>query len=373
MELMQLESLGKYELDTPALLIDLDVLERNISVMADYFKGVKAGLRPHIKTHKTPIIAHKQLQAGAMGITCQKLGEAEVMAAAGIRDILIANQIVGACKIRRLVNLAKHANVIAGVDNLENAKSLSSAALKKGIKLNVAMEISMGRCGVEAGKPALALAKEIVKLKGLRFRGIWEHGAGWPDRYTKFEDRKRVHTEALKPFLETKDMLEDAGIDVEIVSGGYTATYNITAEIPGMTEVQPGSYVFMDRAYKALEGLGPFDCALTVLTTVISRPARDRAITDAGLKAVTPESGTNYSDLILPQVKDAEGIELYLLSEEHGWLRLKNPSRDVEVGDKLELIPSHCCTTVNLHDRFYGIRDGKLETIWDISARGKVT
>ena len=165
---MSIVGLDKYELDTPSLLIDLEVMDRNISTMADYYKGVGVGLRPHVKPHKCPIIAHKQLEAGAVGITCQKLGEAEVMANAGIRDILVANQIANQQKLNRLIGLARHSDVIVGVDNLENAKQISSAASKKGIKINIAMEVSGGRCGVEAGKPAVSFSRGMGKLRGDR-------------------------------------------------------------------------------------------------------------------------------------------------------------------------------------------------------------
>ena len=362
---MSVVGLDKYELDTPSLLIDLDLLEGNISTMADYYKGVDVGLRPHVKPHKCPIIAHKQLEAGAVGVTCQKLGEAEVMANAGIRNILIANQIANKQKLNRLMGLARHSDVIVGVDNLGNAKQISGAASEKGIKINVLMEIAGGRCGVEAGKPAVALAREVDKLKGLRFRGIWFHkGLG---SYKKWEERREAHLELLRPVMESKKMIEDAGIGVEIVSTGSTSTYNISPEIPGVTEVQPGKYVFMDRDYKSLEGVEPFNYALTILATVISRPSRDRAIIDVGLKS----RGSNYGAMILPLVKEMEGVEVTRFSAEHGHLKLESPSGELKVGDKLELIPSNCGTTANLYDEYIGLRDGRVEVIWPILARGK--
>lgn len=365
MNAMSLVGLDKYELDTPSLLIDLEIMDRNISAMADYYEGVRVDLRPHVKPHKCPIIAHKQLEAGAIGITCQKLGEAEVMASAGIRNILIANQIANKQKLHRLIGLARHSDVIVGVDSLKNARQISNAASERGIKVNIAMEISGGRCGVEAGEPAISLARELVKLRGLRFRGIWFHkGLG---RYKQVEERRKAHFELLRPVIETKDMIEDAGIDVEIVSTGSTGTYNISPEVPGVTEVQAGKYVFMDRVYKTSEGLEPFDYALTILATVISRPSRDRAIIDVGLKS----RGGNYGALVLPLVKDLEGVELIRFSAEHGHLKLESPSRELKVGDKLELIPSNCGTTANLYDEYIGVRNDSVEVVWPISARGK--
>jgi D-serine deaminase-like pyridoxal phosphate-dependent protein len=365
---MQLDELltGTYkeQLDTPILLIDLDVMESNIAKMADYFRGVDAELRPHTKTHKTPILAHKQIEAGAIGVTCAKLGEAEVMVAGGIRDVLIANEIVPHQKIARLVNLARHADVMVAVDDFRNVENLSQAAQGKGARLRVLIEVDIGmkRCGVPPGEPALRLAQKVSESKGLFFAGLMGyegHTVTIPD----FDERKRRTEEGLALLMETKELIERSGLEVGIVSGGGTGTYNITGQFPGMTEVQAGSYIFMDSSYRKV--LKDFGCALTVLTTVISRPTRDRAIIDAGMKTVTKESG-------LPEIKGIDGAELIHLSEEHGKLDLSNCDADLKPGDKLELIPSHGCTTINLHDRFYGIRDGRLESIWDIAGRGKV-
>lgn len=360
---MSIVGIDKYKLDTPSLLIDLAVMERNISKMADYFNSVKADLRPHVKTHKSPIIAHKQIEAGGRGITCQTLDEAEVMVNAGIKDVLITNQIANEHKINRLIGLAKHSNVIIGIDNLKNAQHISKAAFQNGIEINVALEIYAGRCGVRAGTPALTLAKEISKCKGLRIRGIWFHKG--LRSFKNFKERRAAHLELLKPVMETKDMLENDGIDVEIISAGATATYNITSEVQGVTEVQAGSYVFMDREYKSLEGMDLFGCALTILTTIISRPNRDIAIIDVGLKS----RGSNYGVLIPPLVKDIKGVEVTRFSAEHGHLQITSPSKELEVGDKLELIPSNCGTTVNMYEKYIGIRDGRVEVIWPILAR----
>jgi D-serine deaminase-like pyridoxal phosphate-dependent protein len=362
---MTIIGLDMYELDTPSLLLDLDIMDKNISTMSDYYKGVEMGLRPHFKPHKCPIIAHKQIEAGAIGITCQKLGEAEVMAFTGIQNILIANQIANDNKIKRLVNLARYNNVSVGIDDLKNAEQISSAASNKGIKVNVLVEIYGGRCGVDAGGPALSLVKDIVKLKGLRFRGIFFHkGVG---SHKIYEERKRVHIKLLEPVIETKDIIEDAGIDVEILSAGATATYNITPSIAGITDVQAGKYVFMDRVYKEIEGMEPFDYALTILATIISRPSNDRAIIDVGLKS----RGGNYGALIPPLVKNIEGVELTKFSAEHGHLKIEDSNKDLEVGDKIELIPSNCGTTANIYDEYIGIRDGVVEVVWPISARGR--
>jgi len=358
-----MKDVHKYDIDTPTLLVDLDVMEENILKMASFFSNAKSNLRPHAKTHKTPIIAHKQLEAGASGIACQKLGEAEIMAESGIKDILVTNQVVGEHKIWRLVNLAKHSGVIVAVDSIENMRSLSLAASGKRTKLDVVIEVNVGmnRCGVEPGKPTLSFAKKMLECKGLEFRGLmgYEGHAVFIDDYRKREIECK---KAMNLLIKTKDMLQDAGVNVEIASAGGTGTYNITGKYPGVTEVQAGSYVLMDARYKKV--VPEFGCALTLLCTVISRPARDRLVIDAGMKSISQEFGKPY-------VKGIEELEIVHLSEEHGILKLKNPAIEMNVGDKLELIPSHVCTTMNLHDKLYGIRDDQVETIWLIAARGR--
>ncbi len=354
----------KEEIDTPALLIDLDVFEANIRTMADFFKTVNAELRPHAKTHKTPIIAHKQLEAGAIGITCAKLGEAEAMVHAGIRDVLIANQVVGSQKIARLINLSKNSEIMVAVDDTDNVDQLSAAAEAKGVTLRVLIEVStgMGRCGAMPGEPTLTLAQHILKSKGLKFEGLMGyegHTVARPDLI----ERKIETGKAVELLIDTKHFLEDNGIAVGIMSGGGTGTHAITGSYPEMTEIQAGSYVFMDSTYHNVEGVGErFPCSLTLLTTVVSRPEPTRVIVDSGMKVLTKEFG-------IPQPL-AEGLEMRGLSEEHGTMDAE-PSVDLKPGDKVEILPSHCCTTVNLHDRYYGVRNGIVESVWEIAARGK--
>ncbi len=353
----------KEQLDTPVLLLDLDIMESNIAKMANYIRGVNAELRPHTKTHKTPILAHKQIQAGAIGVTCAKLGEAVEMVASGIKDILIANEIVTPQKIARLMGLAKHADMMVAVDDPVNVENLSQAAQAKDVKLRVLIEVDIGmkRCGTMPGKPALELAQKVLKSKNLIFAGLMGyegHTVTTPD----FQERKQKTEESLALLVGTKDLLEQNGIEVKIVSGGGTGTYNITGQYPGITEIQAGSYIVMDSFYRNV--LQDFDCALTVLTTVISRPAKDRIVTDAGIKALTKEG--------IPEIKGIPGLEVTGLSEEHGKLKVIDLNLDLKPGDKIEMIPNHCCTTINLHDRYYGIRDGYLEAIWDIAGRGKI-
>ena len=356
----------KTELDTPALLIDLDKMEANIQTMANYFRTVNADLRPHVKTHKTPIIAHKQIAAGAIGVTCAKLGEAEAVIHAGIRDVLIANQVVGAQKIARLINLAKHSEIMVAVDNAENVQAISEAAAAKGATGRMLIEVNIGmdRCGVEPGKPTLALAEQIHQHPNVVFEGLMGY-EGHTVAKPNHAERNTAAREAMQRLVDTKHYLEKHNVEVPIMSGGGTGTCNITGSISEMTEVQAGSYVLMDSTYRNVEGIGDhFDCALSVLATVVSRPSPNRVIVDTGLKVLAKEFG-------IPQPVGVNGIEMTGLSEEHGKMQVSDENVSLKPGDKLEILPTHCCTTVNLHDRYYGIRSGIVESVWDITARGK--
>ena len=370
---------SRIELDTPALLIDLDAMEHNIRAMAGYYESQTAKLRPHMKTHKTPIITHKQIAAGAIGATCQKLEEAEIFARAGIGGILISNQVVGPRKIARLVGLPKWAEVTVGVEDVENVRAISAAAEAAGARVNVAMEIYMGRCGVEDGRPAVELARQIARLPGVRFGGIWSHDLSTPD-VVDFAERKAKHEAALGRVISTKHLIEGEGIDVEIVSCGYSATWNITPDFsPEITDVQVGSYVLMDWPYQQMEGMEQFRCALSVLTTVISKNAgkgnrRNVIITDCGIKSIATEHTADYRVTTFPRVKDLPGAEVIVHSEEHALIQLDEETfQRVELGDKLELMPPHCCSTCNLHDRFHALRGDQVEAVWPIAARGAAT
>jgi 3-hydroxy-D-aspartate aldolase len=357
--------IGKHEIDTPVLLLDLDAMEDNLHFMQNFCRKNKVNLRPHIKSHKTPALAHKQIEAGAMGIACQKLEEAEVMAEAGLKDILVTYEMVTPQKIRRLVSLAKQANIIACVDNPKNVQDLSVAAQAEGADLDLLVEINVGhkRCGVEPGKPTLALVKEVVKAPGLKFRGLMGY-AGYLMVEEDREKRRKGSLEATTKLVETRHLVEKEGIEVEICSAGGTGTFDFDGTFEGVTEIQPGSYLTMDCKYKKV--VPEFQEALTVLTTVVSRGAPDRASVDAGLKCITPD----YGFYGLPEVKGGEGFGWVSIHEEHGNLKLSDPVPDIKPGDTLELIPAHGCSTFSLHDILYGTRKGKLECVWSISARG---
>ncbi len=344
------------EIETPALLLDLDIMEKNVSEMAKYFDSKPAGIRPHIKNHMSPFLAHKQMDAGAVGVCCQTVSEAEIMAYSGIDDILIANEVVGRSKIDRLLNLTNYTHLMVAVDNPLNVKELSEAASKKKAELDVLIDLDTGygRCGIQPGDPALKLAQLIVDSPGLNFKGI---NGYTPASFDEDHEVKRAKQEKkLKVDIDTRDLLTANGIDVEIVSAGCTRDYFISAEYPGITEVQPGTYIYMDIGHRELMGTTPVDLgyAMTVLTSVISIPTSDRVVVDAGSKAVLKEDS---------RPKNLKGYELYSLSAEHGKLRVTDPERSLALGEKIELIPSYGDGTVNRWSRFLGMRDGKLETV----------
>jgi len=353
----------KEELDTPALLVDLDLMESNILRMARFMYGTSARLRPHYKTHKTPAIARKQAEAGAIGITCAKVEEAETLVNAGIRDILIANQVVGPKKIARLAGLARHADLMVAVDDARNVDDLSTGMVAAGARLRVLVEVNVGnnRCGVEPGEAAVRLAHHVAEAPGLVFAGLMGY-EGFCQRIQDLAERERMARGAMAKLIATRDMVEAAGLEVGIVSGGGTGTHAIVSTFLGVTEVQAGTYVVMDTDYRDL-GID-FGCALTLLATVISRPNPETAILDVGLKGITIDHG-------IPELIGVPGGRITRLSEEHAKVELSDPAVKLVPGDKVEIIPSHACTTISLHDTLYGIRNGRLEVVWPVAGRGK--
>lgn len=357
---------SKWDLDTPALCVELPVVERNIQRMTDVIiRKHGVGWRPHTKGQKVPAIARMELAAGAHGVTCAKLGEAEVMAAAGISDILIANQIVGPEKITRLVNLRKHADVMVAVDSMENAQEIDAAARTKGVRVRVLVEVDTGmhRAGVAPGEPALALSRQLSDLPGLQYCGVmgWEgHATGVPD-----PERKRAIVEAsVGALVATAQRCRDGGLAADIVSCGGTGTYWLTAAVPGVTEIQAGGGIFHDIVYAEKFGV-QHEFAMTLLTTVTSRPTPTRIICDAGRKAM---SGDNA----LPRPLNVGTVSKVGLSAEHATIELAEPAPQIRVGDKIEWIVGYSDTTTFLHDELFATRDGMVEQVWPVVGRGKL-
>tara|TARA_Y100000588_G_scaffold394889_1_gene518086 strand:- start:11016 stop:12113 length:1098 start_codon:yes stop_codon:yes gene_type:complete len=356
----------KEDLDTPVVLVDLEIMEKNIEKMVGIIvKSAGVRWRPHTKAMKTPELAQKLLDAGASGITCAKLGEAEVMADAGITDILVANQIVGPYKIARLVELRHRADVMVLVDNKENIDALDRAAQESGIILKVLVEVNVGmdRAGVEPGEPVLELAKKIEESKGLEFSGIqtWESHTL---KITPLEKKERTLAEAIKRFVDSAELCRKNGISVDILSCGGTGTYWISAVQPGITEIEAGGGIFCDIQYHKNFGVA-HDYALTVYSTVTSRPTPTRLICDSGRKTMSTDAGTP-KPLGMPEVTSVS------LSAEHGIVQFAEPTSKPTVGDRIEFVVGYSDTTTFLHDYIYGIRNGIVETAWPLLGRGKL-
>jgi 3-hydroxy-D-aspartate aldolase len=357
--------------DTPALLLDLDAFERNIARLARAVAGMPVRLRPHAKSHKCPVIAMRQIASGAVGVCCQKVSEAEAMVYGGVPDVLVSNEIVGTLKIHRLVALARQARVAVCVDDAANVAALNEAATAFGVRLSVLVEVNVGsdRCGVEPGEPALALATQIAASPGLRFGGLQAY-YGAAQHVRDCAKRKEAIQAAGEKIRRTVDLLRHHGLTCEVISGAGTGTYEFEAASGIWTELQAGSYIFMDADYlKNLKADGTpgseFESSLFVYATVMSRPAADRAILDAGLKALSIDAG-------MPWVVGMPDVEYIRAADEHGKLTLHDPSRVLSLETKLLLVPGHCDPTVNLYDWYVGYRNDRVETLWPITARGAV-
>lgn len=351
------------DLDTPALLLDGPASQRNLRHMADFFRDRNTQLRPHFKNHKCPELARRQQEAGSLvGFTCAKLGEAEVLADHGFRDILIANQVVGRRKLARLTALAGRARVMVAVDDFEQAATISEATTAAGVTIGVLIEvdIGMGRCGVAPGEAAVELAEKIVALAGLHFRGIqaYEGHAVYTDDMAR---RREVVEASMAKAVTTRHQIQQRGIPVELISGGSSATYQITGRIEGIDEIQAGTYATMDWRYAQMTP--EFEIGLSVLARVISkRPGV--AVLDAGVKGVGAEFGT-------PKIKDTPQATIpFFLSEEHCVVN-QVPDR-WRVGDAVQLLPSHACTTCNLHRVLHVHEAGRVVDLWPIEGSGKL-
>ena len=349
------------QIDTPAMIVDLDIAEANIRDMQKIVSSGGAAMRPHTKTTKSAYWALKQIEAGAIGVCCAKVGEAEVMVEGGVYDILITSEIVSASKIARLAALARNANIKVVVDNASNAREISNAAVAAESRVGILIDVNLrlNRCGVEPGDPTTTLAKIVDDLPGLRFDGL----NGYEGHIFGFGDERipEAH-KALEKLQFAVAEVEAAGLHVSTVSAGGTSTHDITSKIHEVTEIQAGSYIFMDGQY--VDQKLSFQPALTIMTQVISKPVPDRAILDVGLKSIANDYGP-------PRVMGMEGAEFTKLSEEHGTLLLHGSSQNLQLGDIVYLLPSHAGTTINIHDHYFCTRKGILEDIVEVSGRGK--
>lgn len=360
------------EVPTPALLLDRAVFEANLKKMADHLAAKGVGARPHSKTHKCPVIAKRQLELGAVGICCAKVGEAQVMADAGISNILITSPVVTREKIEPVVAMAKaHDGIMMVIDNIPTADAFNAAAKAAGITLSVLIDLDTGtrRTGIALGEPAVQLAQHIVQhCDALSLKGLQAY-AGHLMHITGHEKRKARSVETLGLALETKAAIEAAGIPIGIFSGGGTGTFDIDSSIAGMTDLQTGSYPFMDVQYRVIgdadsEVFDFFEPSLFVLVTAISKPVEALITVDGGYKSFAAED-------VKPEFADIDGMVYNWGGDEHGIVQVQNASQPFNLGDKARMIVSHCDPTVNLYDVYHVVEDGHVTELWPIAARGK--
>jgi D-serine deaminase-like pyridoxal phosphate-dependent protein len=347
-------------LDTPQLLIDLDVVDANLRRMLASLRDRPVTVRVHFKSLKCAGLARYLAATGIKGFLCAKLSEAEVLADAGLTDIFIANQIVGPIKLRRLAELASRAQVRVCVDDAANVSALAQAARAASATIGVLVEVNIGmnRCGVEPGEPALALARQIQDSTGLRFLGLQGYD-GHLQLVPDADERRAKCLAGLQRLIATRRLIEKAGIAVEVVTGAGTGTWDFVGFSEDITEIQPGSFILMDCAYQAVRP--EFGMALSILATVISRRPRWYVL-DAGSKAISRDFGT-------PIIKERPQDCVTKLSEEHTTVDVADPS--ITMGARVEVIPAHCCATMNLHRRCVALRQGRVEAIWPIEASGR--
>lgn len=359
------------ELSTPALTIDLAIVERNLDRMARLCQEQGVGLRPHTKTHKTPEMAQLQLDRGAVGLTVAKVGEAEVMANAGLDEILIAYPVFGREKVDRLAKLAGERKILVSLDDERTAQELSRAATARAATVGVLVEFDAGfhRCGLQPGPGCVELARKIEKLPGLKFRGLMTYfGNVWGPE----EERRKEMKQVAEQVARALEAFEKAGIPIEILSGGSTPSAPFARQIPGLTEIRPGTYVYNDLNTFHQGACRLEDCATRVITTVVSTAVPGRAIIDAGSKTLSSDALSAGSKAGYGCVIEAPDAPLIKLNEEHGHIDITDSSHRFQVGDVLTVVPNHVCTCVNMHDEAYLLRDEQVVGCWRIAARGKI-
>ena len=362
--------MNEADIQTPSLVIDLDAFEYNIEVLRAFCAKNNIRHRLHGKMHKSVDVAKYQIEKGeSIGVCCQKVSEAEVFARAGIKDILVSNQVRDPAKIERLAGLPKYgARTICCIDDIDNAADLSAAAVKNNVEIEVLVEIDCGagRCGVTSSQTVVDIAKAVDAAAGLKFSGIQAY-QGAMQHMPSYEDRKQKIDVAIDMVREAMDMLKAEGLECDIVGGGGTGSYYFEGTSGVFNELQCGSYAFMDADYQTINDendkpISEFKNSLFILTSVMSHAKTDKAICDAGLKAQSIDSG-------LPYIFGRDDVEYIKCSDEHGVVA--DPNGVLKVNEKLKLVPGHCDPTCNVHDWYVGVRNGKVEALWPVSARGK--
>ncbi|SPF47198.1 Alanine racemase domain protein [Candidatus Sulfopaludibacter sp. SbA4] len=359
------------EIDTPALVVDLDILERNLGRVADYTKEHDLRLRPHTKTHKSPRIGKRQLESGAVGLTVAKVSEAEVMLGAEPADLLVAYPIIGRTKLERLMEVARRARVTVALDSTFAARQLSDAARAAQVEVGVLAEVDvgLGRVGVCPGAQLLQLAQAIEKLPHLTFEGI----TFYPGQVKDLDEA------GLRALAQVGEILHSilaefraAGMEVKIVSGGSTPTLYHSHELAGLTEIRPGTYVYNDVNTVRSGGCAMEDCAASVLATVVSTAHAGQMIVDGGSKTFSSDRLVNSSEVTFGHVVEAPGARFHKMNEEHGYIDITRAEREFSIGDRVHIVPNHICVAVNLHEQMYGLRGETVEEIWKVEGRGKL-
>jgi len=359
------------EIDTPALIVDLDIMERNLRRVADYTREHGLRLRPHTKTHKSTRIGRRQLDAGAAGLTVAKVSEGEVMLGADPPGLLVAYPIIGEAKLKRLTELARKTRVTVALDSTFAARQLSEAARAAGVTIGVLAEadVGLGRVGVTPGQQLVQLAQCIEKLPQLKLEGI----TFYPGHIRDVEEGGlRVLHQVAGLLSEILDEFRTAGIELQVVSGGSTPTLFHSHEVQGLNEIRPGTYVYNDINTVRSAGCKLEDCAASLLTTVVSTAVPGQMIVDGGSKTFSTDRLANPNELTFGHVVEAPGARFHKMNEEHGYIDITKAECRFQIGDRVRIIPNHICVAVNLHEQMYGIRGDQVEEVWKVEGRGKL-
>jgi len=359
------------EIETPALLVDLDIMERNLRVVGDYARDHRLRLRPHTKTHKSPLLGRWQLDSGAVGLTVAKVGEAEVMVESQTPDLLVAYPIIGQVKLERLMKIARLTHVSVALDSAFTARQLSDAARAAGVSVGVLAEFDagLGRVGVSPGTPLLALAQCIDRLPHLTFEGITFYPGHIKDTGETGKELLAALSDLIRSILSD---FRHAGIEIRVVSGGSTPTLFHSHEIAGLNEIRPGTYIFNDLNTVRSGGCALEDCAASILTAVVSTSRPGQMVLDGGSKTFSSDRPVNSSDVTFGRIVEAPAARFHKMNEEHGYVDVSKVESTFSVGDRVHVIPNHICVAVNLHEQVYGIRGEEVERVWKVEGRGKL-
>lgn len=358
------------EIDTPAVIVDLDVMERNLRRVADYAREHGLNLRPHTKTHKSPELGKRQLELGAVGLTVAKVSEAEVLVKAGPPELLVAYPLIGRRKLDRLTSLARERRMMVALDNLEAARQLSDAAREARVEVGVLVEVDAGlnRVGVSPGD-AVDLARSVSRLPHVRYEGV----TMYPGHVKALDEDGLRAIDAVGAMVDgLVAELKGAGLGPRVVSGGSTPALFHSHRVKGWTEIRPGTYIFNDRNTVACGACGWEDCAATVLCTVVSTARPGQMIIDGGSKTFSSDRLATGGEPSFGKILEAPGAHFHKMNEEHGYVDMRRAERRFDVGDKVRVLMNHVCVVINLHEQVYGVRGGEVEEVWKVEARGKL-